>query len=87
MEMSMQLPADDTAPARLAGPVNGRPLGHRIRVPKTAELVAADLRREIVRGELAEGDSLPSRARRCWRSGGPVGTWPACGRPWRRRSG
>ncbi|MET9089695.1 GntR family transcriptional regulator, partial [Streptomyces sp. NPDC004237] len=31
-----------------------------VRVPKTAELVAARLRRMIVRGELAEGESLPS---------------------------
>lgn len=29
------------------------------RVPKTAELVATNLRRQIVRGELSEGDSLP----------------------------
>jgi DNA-binding FadR family transcriptional regulator len=38
------------------------PLGRQIRVPKTAELVAAELRRKIVRGELAEGDALPSEA-------------------------
>jgi DNA-binding FadR family transcriptional regulator len=31
----------------------------RVRVPKTAELVAAQLRRQIVRGELEEGDALP----------------------------
>jgi DNA-binding FadR family transcriptional regulator len=75
--MSVPLPADHTAPdpptppARLARPANGRPLGQpangrpfgqRIRVPKTAELVAAELRRKIVRGELAEGDALPSEA-------------------------
>src|ERR671938_440852 len=30
-----------------------------VRVPKTAELVAAELRRQIVRGELKEGDALP----------------------------
>jgi DNA-binding FadR family transcriptional regulator len=30
------------------------------RVPKTAELVARDLRSKIVRGELKDGDSLPS---------------------------
>ena len=29
------------------------------RVPKTAELVAAELRRRIVRGDLGEGDNLP----------------------------
>ena len=69
--MSVQLPAGDPAgdmpptrlaPVRLAGVANGRPLGQRIRVPKTAELVAAELRRKIVRGELAEGDALPSEA-------------------------
>jgi DNA-binding FadR family transcriptional regulator len=32
---------------------------HEVRVPKTAELVAANLRRQIVRGELREGDALP----------------------------
>ncbi len=41
---------------------NGRIPGQRIRVPKTAELVAAELRRKIVRGKLAEGDALPSEA-------------------------
>jgi GntR family transcriptional regulator, transcriptional repressor for pyruvate dehydrogenase complex len=30
-----------------------------VRVPKAAELVAADLRRQIIRGELADGDALP----------------------------
>jgi DNA-binding FadR family transcriptional regulator len=30
-----------------------------VRVPKAAELVAAGLRRQIIRGELAEGDALP----------------------------
>jgi len=60
--MSVQLPADDTEVVRPAGSAHGRPLGQRIRVPKTAELVAAELRRKIVRGELAEGDALPSEA-------------------------
>ena len=32
------------------------------RVPKTAELVAHRLRRQIISGELAEGDALPSEA-------------------------
>jgi DNA-binding FadR family transcriptional regulator len=32
----------------------------RLRVPKTAEVVADHLRRQIVRGELREGESLPS---------------------------
>lgn len=33
---------------------------NRVRVPKTAELVAGTLRRQIVRGELRQGDALPS---------------------------
>jgi DNA-binding FadR family transcriptional regulator len=33
-----------------------------VRVPKAAELVAADLRRQIIRGELAEGDALPTES-------------------------
>ncbi len=33
-----------------------------MRVPKTAELVAAQIRRRIIRGELAEGDYLPLEA-------------------------
>ena len=33
-----------------------------VRVPKMAELVAAELRRQIIRGELAEGDALPSES-------------------------
>jgi GntR family transcriptional regulator, transcriptional repressor for pyruvate dehydrogenase complex len=34
-------------------------VGSPVRVPKTAELVASHLRRQIVRGELKEGDALP----------------------------
>ena len=34
--------------------------GEPFRVPKMAEMIAAHLRRQIVRGELAEGDILPS---------------------------
>ena len=37
-------------------------VGNRVRVPKMAELVAAQLRRKIINGELAEGDSLPGEA-------------------------
>jgi len=33
-----------------------------VKVPKTAELVAAQLRNQIVRGELQEGDALPPEA-------------------------
>jgi len=32
--------------------------GGRVRVPKTAELVAARIRRQIIRGEVSEGDAL-----------------------------
>ncbi|MCW2829716.1 MAG: GntR family transcriptional regulator [Aeromicrobium sp.] len=35
-------------------------VGQRLHMPKMAELIGADLRRQIVRGELREGDSLPS---------------------------
>ena len=35
-------------------------VGRQVRVPKMAELVAAHLRRQIVRGELTEGEALPS---------------------------
>jgi DNA-binding FadR family transcriptional regulator len=37
-------------------------VGRHVRVPKTAELVARQLRRQIVRGDLQAGDSLPSEA-------------------------
>ncbi|PYE16938.1 GntR family transcriptional regulator [Williamsia limnetica] len=33
-----------------------------VRVPKMAELVVAQLRRQIIRGELQEGDALPSES-------------------------
>jgi GntR family transcriptional repressor for pyruvate dehydrogenase complex len=35
------------------------PAGRIVRAPKTAELIAADLRRRIVRGELSPGATLP----------------------------
>jgi DNA-binding FadR family transcriptional regulator len=41
---------------------DGGRVGQRVRVPKTAELVAAHLRRQIVRNELHEGDALPPEA-------------------------
>ena len=34
----------------------------RVRVPKAGELVAGQLRRQIIRGDLREGDALPSEA-------------------------
>lgn len=37
-------------------------VGHRIRVPKMAELVAGDLRRQIVQADLQEGGLLPPEA-------------------------
>ena len=33
-----------------------------VRVPKAGEMVAAHLRRQIVLGELKEGDQLPPKA-------------------------
>jgi GntR family transcriptional repressor for pyruvate dehydrogenase complex len=39
-----------------------RAVGEMIRAPKTAELIAAQLRRQIVVGELKEGATLPSEA-------------------------
>jgi GntR family transcriptional regulator, transcriptional repressor for pyruvate dehydrogenase complex len=38
------------------------PVGQVVRAPKTAELIAAHIRRGIVRGDLREGDALPSEA-------------------------
>ncbi len=38
-------------------------LGHlTVRIPKTAELVATHIRRQIVTGQLTEGDALPSES-------------------------
>jgi GntR family transcriptional repressor for pyruvate dehydrogenase complex len=42
--------------------VTATKLASDVRVPKTGELVAAQLRRAIVRGELKPGDRLPSEA-------------------------
>ncbi|MFJ9445210.1 FadR/GntR family transcriptional regulator [Kitasatospora sp. NPDC101235] len=45
---------------KLSGPVPVRvSSGQRVRVPKTAELVADALRRAIIQGELSPGDALP----------------------------
>ncbi|UGQ11233.1 FCD domain-containing protein [Yinghuangia sp. ASG 101] len=55
-------------PARSAKPIADLPapgrarVGRQVRVPKTAELVAASLRRLIIRGELSPGDALPSES-------------------------
>lgn len=49
------------ARAAVARPPEARsPIAQSIRPPKTGEVIAAQLRGKIVRGELAEGDSLPS---------------------------
>ncbi|ABD12336.1 transcriptional regulator, GntR family [Frankia casuarinae] len=50
-------PAPPVSPAHV--PAAASPVGQRVRVPKTAELVASQLRRRIIRGELSEGDALP----------------------------
>ncbi|WP_405136512.1 FadR/GntR family transcriptional regulator [Nocardia sp. NBC_01388] len=39
---------------------SGGTVGRQIRLPKMAEMIAGDLRRQIVHGQLAEGDALPS---------------------------
>lgn len=41
---------------------DARQVGQNIRAAKTGEMIAAYLRGRIVRGDLAEGDSLPSEA-------------------------
>ena len=38
------------------------PIGHVVRAPKTAEIIANAIRRQIVSGELKEGDTLPSES-------------------------
>jgi DNA-binding FadR family transcriptional regulator len=50
--------ADDPSPTMW----NTSAIGRQVRVPKTAELVADHLRRQIVRGELTEGHALPPEA-------------------------
>lgn len=52
--------AQETALRRTAPSFNGDAVGSNVKLPKTAELVAQQLRRQIVRGELREGDTLPS---------------------------
>ncbi|MEU4658411.1 FCD domain-containing protein [Streptomyces sp. NPDC023723] len=41
----------------------GSGIGQAVRAPKTAELIAARLRRQIVRGQLTPGDTLPPEIR------------------------
>ena len=43
-------------------PTLGRSNAEAVRVPKTAELVAKQIRNAIIRGELADGDTLPAEA-------------------------
>lgn len=43
-------------------PITRGPVGRQVRVPKTAELVARALRRQIIRGELDQGEALPSES-------------------------
>jgi len=71
MEKAAEMPLQENGPAADAARLgNGRPtpksgagaVGRQVRVPKTAELVAAQLRRQIVRGDLVEGDALPPEA-------------------------
>ncbi|RTL62635.1 MAG: FadR family transcriptional regulator [Pseudonocardiaceae bacterium] len=53
---------DASSPEPVAPVAPGLAVGRRLRVPKMAELVAAHLRRQIIRGELSAGDALPSEA-------------------------
>jgi DNA-binding FadR family transcriptional regulator len=48
--------------AQDAGSPTAVQVGQPVRLPKMAEMIAASLRRQIVRGELTEGDALPSEA-------------------------
>jgi DNA-binding FadR family transcriptional regulator len=43
-------------------PVGSRSNADAVRVPKTAELVARQIRNAVIRGELADGDTLPAEA-------------------------
>jgi GntR family transcriptional repressor for pyruvate dehydrogenase complex len=52
-------PTGRRVPAIADEPSARLPLAREVRVPKTAELVADHLRRQIVRGDLREGDALP----------------------------
>ena len=48
---------NDAPGSRVRPGTNG--VAQRVRVPKTAELVATRIRRQIIRGDLKEGDTLP----------------------------
>ena len=45
-----------------AVPFGGRSNAEAVRVPKTAELVARQIRNAIIRGELSDGDTLPAES-------------------------
>jgi GntR family transcriptional regulator, transcriptional repressor for pyruvate dehydrogenase complex len=63
METHIQLADTGAETSRAVGSMSMHALAApstAIRVPKTAELVAAHIRRRIVRGELAEGEALPA---------------------------
>lgn len=42
--------------------MHGTAIGGQVRIPKTAEVLAARVRKAIIRGELRAGDKLPSEA-------------------------
>lgn len=58
----MAQPAGSAQPSFTLPIPTRAPVGRQVRVPKTAELVAGQLRRQIVRGELQPGDALPSES-------------------------
>ena len=43
-------------------PIGSRSNADAVRVPKTAELVARQIRNAIIRGELSDGDTLPAES-------------------------
>jgi DNA-binding FadR family transcriptional regulator len=45
-------------------PIGSRSNADAVRVPKTAELVARQIRNAIIRGELSDGDTLPAESHR-----------------------
>ncbi|MFF1732105.1 FadR/GntR family transcriptional regulator [Streptomyces sp. NPDC058247] len=58
----MSLAARASIPEPSAPTAMRTPVGRPVRTPKTAELIARSLRRQIVRGELAPDEALPSES-------------------------
>jgi DNA-binding FadR family transcriptional regulator len=57
------LPKESNLSIQFAGrAIHARTNAEAVRVPKTAELVARQIRNAIIRGELSDGDNLPAEA-------------------------